>query len=244
MHLLNHISDHIRQLSNLLNVSSELPEQAMMDVKQVYRQSNGHEAAFQMLWTKARKEVFQDRELNANAAKQHRDDNMPLTKAPIKRLMYYPWPEIKTLDDLAEWCAMPQGEWQNHIGWSFKRFADLTDYVNHDQYFSRLNDAKYIWYKAVVIPVTSFQCDEQAVHIVRCTGSTRWRKHNPPRNDTVHLWMGTSPDSHLSGLRDAFWHRWSVFSSSRMLNRALQGFLPWFRRLQLGRYVRLLVWLL
>ena len=33
--------------------------------------------------------------------------------------------------------------------------------------------------------------------MVRCTGSTRWRKHQPPRNDTVLLWMGMSPDSHF-----------------------------------------------
>jgi hypothetical protein len=36
MHLLNHFSDHIRQLGNLLNVSSELPETAMMDRKEAY----------------------------------------------------------------------------------------------------------------------------------------------------------------------------------------------------------------
>jgi hypothetical protein len=58
MHLLNHFSDHIRQLGNFLNVSSELPENAMMDFKQAYRQSNHHEAAFHMLRMKARKEVF------------------------------------------------------------------------------------------------------------------------------------------------------------------------------------------
>jgi len=45
--------------------------------------------------------------------------------------------------------------------------------------------------------VTSVQCDEQAVYIVRCTGSRRWRKHKPPRNNTVLLWMGTSPDSYF-----------------------------------------------
>jgi len=33
MHLLNHFSDHMCQLGNLLNVSSELPEIAMMDLK-------------------------------------------------------------------------------------------------------------------------------------------------------------------------------------------------------------------
>jgi len=92
---------------------------------------------------------------------------------------------------------MPKGELQNHIGWCFKRFADITDYIEHDQYFSRLNDAKYIRYHAVAIPVTSFECDEHEVHMVRCTGSTRWRQHKPRRNDTVLRWMGTSPDSHF-----------------------------------------------
>jgi len=49
MHLLNHFSDHIRQLGNLLNVSSELPEKVMLDRKQAYQQSNRHEAACQIL---------------------------------------------------------------------------------------------------------------------------------------------------------------------------------------------------
>jgi len=37
MHLLNNFLDHIRQLGNLLNVSSDLQENAMMDPKQAYR---------------------------------------------------------------------------------------------------------------------------------------------------------------------------------------------------------------
>jgi len=90
IHLLNHFSDHIRELGNILDVSSELTEKAMMDLKQAYQQSNRHEAAFQILRTKARKEVFQYRELNANAAKQHCNDDMPVTKAPIKRMMKNP----------------------------------------------------------------------------------------------------------------------------------------------------------
>jgi len=145
----------------------------MMDLKQAYRQSNRHEAAFQILQTKARKEVFQYRELNANTEKRHCDDDMPLTKAPIKQVMKNPRPEIKTLDDLVELCAMPKGELQNHIAWCLKRFANFTNYVDHDHYFSHLNHAKYIRYNAVAIPVMSFQCDEQPVHMVCCTGSTR-----------------------------------------------------------------------
>ena len=65
MHYLNHFSDHIRQLGNLLNVSSEIQEKVMMDLKQAYRQSNHHEAAFQIRRTKARNEVFHFLELNA-----------------------------------------------------------------------------------------------------------------------------------------------------------------------------------
>ena len=84
MHLLNQFSDHIRQLGNLLNISSELPENAVMDLEQAYQQSNLHDATFQILRTKAREEVFQYRELNPNAAKRCHDDDMPPTKAPIK----------------------------------------------------------------------------------------------------------------------------------------------------------------
>ena len=84
VHLLNPFSNHICQLCNLSNAISELPERAIMDLKQAYQQSNCHEAALQILRTKARKEVFQYRELNANTAKQCRNDEMPLTKAPIK----------------------------------------------------------------------------------------------------------------------------------------------------------------
>jgi hypothetical protein len=58
MHLLQHFSDHICQLGKLLNASSELPEKAMMDVKEGYRQSNCHEAAFQSLRMQARMEVL------------------------------------------------------------------------------------------------------------------------------------------------------------------------------------------
>jgi len=43
MQLQNHFSDHIRQLGNLSNVASELPDYWMMDFNQVYRQSNRHE---------------------------------------------------------------------------------------------------------------------------------------------------------------------------------------------------------
>jgi len=55
----NHFSDHIRQLGNFLNASSELPDRAMMELKHAYRQSNCHEAAFQILQMKAQKEVCQ-----------------------------------------------------------------------------------------------------------------------------------------------------------------------------------------
>jgi len=120
MHLLNYFSDHIRQLGYLINVTSELPEKVMTDLKQLYQQSNHQEATFHILRTKARKEVFQCRALNANAAKQRRNDHMPLTKIPIKGMMKNPHPAIKTLNDLAEWCAMPKGEPQNHIPWGFK----------------------------------------------------------------------------------------------------------------------------
>jgi hypothetical protein len=163
INLLNHFSDNICQLSNLLNVSSELPAQAMMEREQAFRQSNRHEAPFWILQTKAQKEVFQYQGLYANSAKQCRDYDMPLTKAHIKRIMKNPRPDIKTLDDLDEWCAMPNGELQNHIAWCFKRFVNFIDYFDHGQYFSRPNDTQYIRYNAVAIPVRSFNTTSKQV---------------------------------------------------------------------------------
>jgi len=244
MHLLNHFTDHIRQLGNLLNVSSEISEKAMMDLKQGYRQSNHHEVTFQILRKKAQMEVFQYRELNANAEKQRTNNHMPLTKVPIQRIMNNPQPEIKTLDGLAECCAMPKGEPHNHIARCLKRFGDFPDYVNHNQYFSCLTDAKSIRYKTVAIPVTSFQRQMEAVHIVRCTASTMWRMHKPPRNVQCFSGWGRVRITTWSRLRDAFRQSWSVFSSWRMLNRVLKGFMQRIRCLQQGRYVSMLVWCL
>jgi len=51
------------------------------------------------------------------------------------------------------------------------------------------------------------------------------------------VWIAT-----LSQLLDVFPHGWSVFPLSRMLNRALHGFLHSFWHFQQGQYVTLLVW--
>jgi len=210
IHLLNHFSDYIHQLDNLLNVRLEIPEKALMDLKQAYRQSSCHQVAFQILRTNAQKEVFQYGKLNTNTTTQHGNNNMPRTKAPIKWMMNNLQPDIQTLDYLAEWCAMPKGELQNHIAWCFKRFADFTDYVDHNHYFSHLNDAKYIRYNTVATLVKSLQCEEQAVHMVHRTASTRWEKDKPPRNDTVLLWMGTSLESPFKSTAGCIpaWLKW------------------------------------
>jgi len=131
----------------------------MMDLKQAYGQSNRHKSTFQNLRTNPRKEECQYWELNSNTANLLCYDDMPLIKVSIKGMMNIPWPEIETLDDLAEWCAMPKGELPNHIAWCFMRFANVTDYVNLDQYFSCLNDEKYIQPIEITLWVTSFRCE-------------------------------------------------------------------------------------
>jgi hypothetical protein len=141
--------------------------------------------------------VFQYGELNANDAEQQHNDDKLLPNALIKWMIKNPPPDIKTLDDLAGWCPMPKEELHNHIALCFEIFAEFTDYVNHDEHLCLHNNPKNIPYNAAAIPVLSFQCDEQSVHMARYTGSTRWRKHKPPRNNTVLLWRGTSLDSHF-----------------------------------------------
>jgi len=90
MHLLNPFSDHICQLGDLLNASSELSDTGMMDLKQAYWQSNHQEAAIQILWSTAQNEMFQYWVLYANAAKQCRDNEMPWTKVLIKHMVTNP----------------------------------------------------------------------------------------------------------------------------------------------------------
>jgi hypothetical protein len=65
-----------------------------------------------------------------------------------------------TVDDLPKGYAMPPGKLHNHIVWCVLGFANYTDDMDDDYYFSHLNNAKYIRYYRVAIPVTSFQCDE------------------------------------------------------------------------------------
>lgn len=84
MPLLNRFSGHIHQLENLWNWSSELPERMMIDLKQMYRPEPCHDATSPILIMKACKVVFQYCKLNANSAKQCRNNEMPQTKAPIK----------------------------------------------------------------------------------------------------------------------------------------------------------------
>jgi len=196
MQLLNHFSDHIRQLGNLSYASSKLPGRAMMDLNKCTDKWIIMMLHSRFCEWKPERRCFSI-QLNAHTAIQHSNDEMPLTKAPIKRMMNNLQPEIKTLDDLAEWCAMPEEELPNHIARSCRRFADCKDYFDHNQCFSHLNHAKYIKYITRAIPVTSFQCDQQAVYMVRISRSTRWRKHKPPTTGTVLLWMGRSLDSRL-----------------------------------------------
>jgi len=90
----------------------------------------------------ARKEIIQYRELNAKTANHCRSNDMTQTTAPNNLMMKYPPPEIKTLDDLVEWCARPKAQLPNHIPWCFKRFAIFSDYIDHDQNFTLLNNSK------------------------------------------------------------------------------------------------------
>jgi hypothetical protein len=70
--------------------------------------------------------------------------------------MINPRPEIKTLDVLAEWCEMTKWDLQYRIVWDCKRCANFTQYINHDENFRCLNNARLIPSNAVALPVTSF----------------------------------------------------------------------------------------
>jgi hypothetical protein len=88
-------------------------------------------------------------------------------------------------------------ELSNHIACCVNRFADFTCHFEYDHHFSHLNDSKDICSTASARLVTSDEFNEQAVHIVRCTGSERWRKRMLPRHDSVLLRVETSSNSNF-----------------------------------------------
>lgn len=186
--------------------------------------------------------MFQYLELNVHSTQHCRHYDMALTAAPIKRMTKNLRPQIKTVDDMAEWCAIPNRELQNLIVWCCNRYADFTDYLEHDQYFSCLNNTTYIPYNAEAVPVMSFECNERVVYIVRCTGSTNLRKHKPSRYYTVLLVKKISPGSHCQPAAARFPTGLNYHSSSRITNQESRRFLPSFRCLQLGQYIRLRLW--
>lgn len=140
--------------------------------------------------------MFQNWQSNANTVNKCCNHELPLNSVLIKQIKKTLQQAIKTLDKLAKWSAMPKWELQNHIAWWFDRSADFSDYIDHIQYSSYLNNAKFIWFNTVAIVVMTFECNEQAVQTVCCTGSTMWRKYNRRPNGTVFLMMGMSLTTH------------------------------------------------
>jgi len=138
------------------------------------------------------------------------------------------------------WCAMPKEEIQNYIAQYFTRFADITDYVEHDQYFSGLNKANHIWYNAVVIQVTSFQCDEQAIHTFHCTWSTWWRYHTSPGDNKVLYWMRSSLDRQFHWTAESITARLKCEFVVEDSKSQVQGLLALVKTFARGRYIRLL----
>jgi hypothetical protein len=195
MHLLTHFSHHIRQLGHLSNVSSELPEHAMMDIKAAYRISNRNEATEQILRTNTRRDFFAFRNLNHHAQMLRLGDNTTPNKLPAVRKLKGIRTDVKTLSELAAWCGLPKGWLQTLIAWSFKRFSDIPIFVDNDEAFARLGEATYTRYTAAALPVANFQGDEEDVHVVRCTGTEPSRKFKWARNDYVFL----RPNQYVEG---------------------------------------------
>jgi hypothetical protein len=90
MHFLSHICYHICQRGKLLNASSELPEGAMINLEQDYRESCFHEPTSRSMRIPAQPELFMYQELNDVTPKQHPDNKLPSTIMLIKCMMINP----------------------------------------------------------------------------------------------------------------------------------------------------------
>jgi len=156
--------------------------------------------------------------------------------------MKSPSPEIKSLDNLAMRRAMPEGELQNHIAWWFRKFVNITDYIDHN-YISVISIMQgtyskcHWWFWQCLFNANSMQFIKL---ITPDPPGGECRSHHE-MIQFICGW-GRVQIATESGLLDAFLHVWSVVSLLRMPNQLLQGFLQWFTHLKQGWYVRLLVW--
>jgi hypothetical protein len=109
---------------------------------------------------------------------------------PAIGMMINHWPGIKSLADPSFWCGMPKEELQIHIAWCFEICGNYTGYVVKDKKISCLQNTKYSHYNPAASPVTLFQGDQQAIHIVRCIETNQWRKYIPAHKNTGLLFAG------------------------------------------------------
>ncbi|KAF8533230.1 hypothetical protein BDD12DRAFT_899866 [Trichophaea hybrida] len=182
-------------LGHLSNVSSELPERAMMDMKAAYRISNRNKATELILRTNTRRDFFAFRNLNHHLQMLCLGDNTTRNKPPAVRKLKGIRTDVKTLSEHAAWCGLPKGWLQTLIAWSFKCFSDIPIFVDNEEAFARLGEATYTRYTATALPVANFQQDEEDVHVVRYTGTEPSRKCKWARNDYVFL----RPNQYVEG---------------------------------------------
>ena len=192
MHLPSHFGESIRQLGNLSNLTAEFYEHEMIDIKDAYRNSNKNNASEQIVHTKARGEFFRYKNMARKAARKAQmirsdDGNVPIPP-PATRKLRGKRTDIKTIQELAQWCGLPVGTLQNHVAWCLKLFNIFPAYTESDEAFLHLSNAKYTRYASAVLPVANFQRDEVENHIITCSGMDPSRKGQSPRNDNVLLW--------------------------------------------------------
>jgi len=90
--------------------------------------------------------------------------------------------------------------------------------------------------------LTSILWNKQAVQMVDCATFRWWKQYLPPNNGKLHDGWGQVRIPASWWLPDQVPHGWSVYSSLRMQNWAVQAFFPSFQSLKQCWYFRLLVW--
>jgi hypothetical protein len=203
MHLLSHFGDHIRRFGNIQMYSTESGETSHKTmIKEGYQRSNKNDASQQILQSYARLDSFKIHEMNIQAdqsrpiqdevrdKQQHKRQVGSVTKQPTGFT-----PTVETVSQFNQ---------------SLRNFPDLLiDYYRRKSSVGQHFEVDSIKQFPVEIcrllrvPVENFQ-DEREVtwHLLRCTGTQRWRSTGQNRNDWV--WVDSGNRSIYGALKGCY----------------------------------------
>jgi len=203
MHLLSHLSDHIRQFGNILMYSTEIGELAhKTQITEGWRQSNQNDSAGQIVHSYGRQHSIRMRILNLQSLKTRGADLSPdvlkhldrttSTVSPsviCRRILKRPWCDVS---NIADFCRI-SGVSLQIIYRELIRYSRNNLPIDHGlpEDHATLRSLPIELLTQLEVPVLTFQeAHVYEIHRTRSAGTLHFRKQCS-RNDWVWVQAGT-----------------------------------------------------